>query len=252
MTALTKVDLPTELAALTADLGGLVQVRQELLKPLRLKMVQAMSQAQGSLGNVGEFVCETAGINFGSSITIIPLMIKESASLMFAVNSPPKAMPVGEGPDDGTPICHTKDLIKNSNGIPCKMCPYDEYWAEWVDDKAPKCKASIDVFCIPEGTKSVMILQLRKTSHAAGKDLVNKVVSSGAAPFLFKYTLASKDGTADKYRFKIVDPASTIKTPLTKEELEGYVPVIRDFLLKQKEQAVEYDVTEGKEDDIPL
>lgn len=254
MTALTKVEtvLPAELAGLANDLGGLVQVRAELLKPLRLKLVQAMSQSQGTLGNIGEFICESAGINFGDKITIIPLMIKESASLMYSVNKPPRTMPVGEVPDDGTPICHTKDLIKNVNGILCKQCPYSECWSEWIDDKAPQCKVSIDVFCIPEGTKSVMLLQLRKTSYAAGKDLVNKVVSSGAAPFLFKYTLASRLDTSDKYKYQIVDSAATVKQPLTKEELESYAGVIKDFLQKQKDKAIEYDVTEEVKDDIPL
>jgi len=256
--------IPSELSELANELGGLVQVRSELLKPARIKLLQQMSQANGGLGKSGEFVCETSGMNYGDKITLIPLMLKESASLMYSQNNPPRAVVNGSvDPDsltDGMPICHTKDLITNKDGINCKSCPWGENWNDWKDGKPPKCKLSIDLFCIPEGSNQVVLMQFMKTSYNAGKDLVNKITQSGSAPFTFKYTLKSKDQTQDKYRFKVVDASSITKQQLTQEELNQYYAVIADFLNKRKAKQIEYDVVQHDEvestinaaEDIPI
>ena len=262
--ASTALTLPSELNELANELGGLVQVRSNLLKPLKLKLLQQMSQANGGLGKPGDFVCEVSGANYGQSITIIPLMVKESASLMYSVNQPPRAVINGqvnaEELTDGSPICYTKDLITNKDGDSCKQCPWGENWNDWKDGKPPKCKLSIDLFCIAEGSNNVMMFQFMKTSYGAGKDLVNKIAQSGSAPFTFKYTLKSKDQTQDKYRFKVVDATAITKQQLTQDELNHYAGVIVDFLNKRKAQQIEYDVAEHDEveqtikavEDIPI
>lgn len=240
-------ELPAELAALVNEADSLIQVRSSILKPVVLKLTQAMSRANGGLANLGDFVCEGQDKNFGKSITVIPLMLKESASLMFSKEKPPRIIPDGATPKDGYPACYTKDLIHNKDGVNCNKCPWGEYWNNW--DAQPKCKLSIDMLCIPEGTNDVMVLQFRKSSHPAGKDLVNKIANTRQPPFMYKYTLKSSAATYENYRYQIVDATATIKTQLTKEELADYTHVITDFLKKRKDQAIDYDVAEADDAD---
>lgn len=257
MTQLTIVNNLPELADLTDlsnQIGGLVQVRQSLLKPLVIKLNQSNSKMVTSeTAKIGDFTCEVSGTNFGKTLSFIPIMVRESASLLYTDQKPPRNLPNNHGFRDGTPICYSKDLIRNKDGVLCKNCPYGEYWATW--DKTPsgksehsKCHESIDIFCIPEGMNQVALLQMRKTSYRAGQDLVNKITRSGLPPFLSKYTFKTKDekNESDK-RYKAIDKDATTSEPLSKEELLKYSDTIREFLMAQKNNEVQYDVVDSSE-----
>ncbi len=217
-----------------------------------------MSRSVGSeTAKIGDFVCEISGENFGKDFSFVPIMVKESASLMYSADKPPRKMPNDVEPKDGMPLCFSKDLIRNKDGVLCRECPYGENWNTWDKDGKgksipPKCKTSIDIFCIPEGSTKVALFQLRKTSFKAGQDLVNKIANSGQAPFMKKYCVKTKDEVNDAgQRYKAIDPIGTSSAKLTEEELLPYVDTIKGFLLAQANNSIDYDVTDSQEEQEP-
>jgi|SRR3990167_5287749 len=241
-------NLNMELAGIANEFGGqMVNVRQEIIKIPRLKLTQKMSQAAGSgLGKEGDFVCELIAMNYGKTVTIIPIVTSESASLLYDSRDPVKTPAPMQ---DGSIVCRSNDLIRNIEGQLCKDCPYGAYWKDWgVDGTPPKCKTAIDVICLVEGSDRPVVLSFRKKSMPAGKALVNFIVNDSArVPFGSKYVLVSEQGTQDNYKFMVISPGMQKKS-LSDEELTQVIPIAKRIFEARKKGAVEAE----EEHDIPV
>jgi len=243
--AVSQNDVNTALATFTTEHDNLVHVRKEVLGIPRLKLMQKGTGTVGELGKPGDFICENKNINFGQSVNIIPIFADESASLM----------------EEGSkkPICKTSNLIYNQDGAKCVECPYGSYWNKWGEDgSSPKCKTSIDVFCFVGEQMEPMFLSFRKTSYAAGKDLIRKI-SNDKAPFASSYTLISKDDNKKGHDFKKI--SDTVKqNVLDNDTIMKLLPIAKKFAEMRKqgtlerEELVDDDVNSPapSSDDVPL
>lgn len=243
------------IATLASEFVGAVEVRSTLLKVPTLRLTQAMSDAAADeLAKIGDFACTERKKNYGKTVTIIPLVISESASLLYSKNNPPSNM-MREA-SDGDVLCRSNDLIKNMDGVMCKNCPYGEYYADWGNDvtkKTPKCKTSIDIVCLVDGEDDMkpVFFSLRKSSFKAGKALVNLVINDPLGiPFGAKYTLQSEDKTFDNYKYKIVSEAIKV-APLTADQIKKIIPVAKKVLEAKKSKELHID-SDQNDNDIPV
>lgn len=238
-----------ELNSEFGDLSGLVQVRREILKTPRLKLVQKMTKGITGLAVEGDFFCALNGTNYGKSVTIIPLFVKESAALMAE--------------DSDIPICYSPDLIKNKDGILCQKCPHNCYWNDWGTPEnkiVPECKTSIDVICLVGENKECMVMSFRKTSHPAGRALINFIANNKIpVPFSASYTLVSKPDSAKGKDF--VKVSDTIERhQLTESQIREIIPIAKRIKELEKAGALQMDAALEEEsspqvsesDDIPL
>lgn len=232
------------MAGLQNEFKGAIEVRSELIKTSKLKLCNALSDtAKSGLARPGDFTCQDMGFNFGTSVTIIPIFIKESASLLDKKTS--------------QILCSTDNLITNRNGRKCSECLFGEYWNDWgtkEQRKIPGCKASIDMVIVvyDEAHKEVgvhpMIINFRKNNHNAGKQLVN-LISKTQIPFSRKYTLHSQDDTKDAYEYKIINAKKIEFTELTSEEIKQVIPLARHIFDSRK--AGTLDMSDKDEEDLP-
>lgn len=235
------------LKSIQGELDGAIEVRQELIKIPRLKINNAMSDsAQAGLGNLGEFVSPVRGVVFGPTVRIIPLIAGESASYMDK--------------DTSKLICYSRDMVTNMDGQSCKACPYGEYWNDWggkEERKVPKCKASIDVMvAVSDGGLpiDVMVLSFRKTSHPAGRALLNLIQGDPRRiPCGTAYTLVGKKGHNAQLKkdYWLIDPGDIKKEPLSLAELQAVFPLAKKMLDLKKAgriQSEEDDSDDGDEE----
>lgn len=211
-----------------AQENSLIQVRREILQIPRLKMVQKMSEASEGLGKPGDFVCELKGKNYGQSVEIIPIMAKESASLMQ------------EG--QRTPICKTNNLITNLNGVKCFECPYNAHWNNWGTKESPivpKCKTSIDVMCLIGKEGNLVELNFRKTSYSAGKSLINLIFNDRLpVPFCSSYLLKARDANKKGFDYKEID-AYIERKALSNSEILAIIPIAKKMVEMDKKGFLE-------------
>lgn len=244
------VSSQTELATIDglSEMQGtvLLSVRAKLLKTPRLKLTNDMSDAKkAGICDVGEFFLQATGEIFGPSITIIPLITKESASLLYNKNNPP---PNTEKMKNGSIVCSTFDLIKNREGVLCTKCPYDSYWGDWKNG-APRCKESIDVYAVEVNQlDKPFVFSFRKTSYPAGRELVNKIVNDPLkVPFGRAYTLSSVEGETDGQSYRKVSPQIAI-VQLSKEQIQ-----VALFQAKRLFEMFNKDMVEVEsEEDVPV
>ena len=234
-----------ELGDLQNEFSSAVQVRAELIKIPQLKLDNALSDSvKGKLSEPGFFSCFVQGISFGPTVTIIPLIITESASYLQKKTS--------------ELICSSKDLLRNREGKLCKQCPHGEYWADWgtkTNPKVPECKNSIDMIVIvnPFGDTfdklTVMQLSLRKSNHKAGRNLVNLIGGDPRRiPFGRMYELTSKEEKSNNNDYWGINPNKIKATELTDEQLAQVIPVAREMLRLKNSGKIQ---TETVADDMP-
>lgn len=233
-----------QIANLQQEFAGAVNVRSSLLKIPYLKLNNAMSDAVGGeLGKVGEFACMTRGINYGPTVTIIPLVVFESASLLEK--------------DTGAILCSSQDLVTNRDGVPCAQCPMGEYWNDWgtkKERKVPKCKAAINMIVVTPvnlSSEGRMMLSFRKTSHPAGRALLNLIASDPLKiPFGTKYTITSNSqyNAEKKKTYHVIDSAKIVKTPLNEEELQKVIPIARQTLEMKRAGRIVEDEEQGNDE----
>ena len=245
--AMTQID-----SALMAQIGDaigedpsqLIKVRESLLKANRLKLTNAMSKAfKSRLAEEGDFVIETREQNFGKEVTIIPIMISESASLLDKQTS--------------NVVCSSNNLITNTHGEPCKQCPYNEYWNDWGTaeaKKTPGCKTSIDVLCIPvfggePQAGQVVEMNFRKNNTKAGKSIINLMANDPRKiPFASKYTLKSFLKTQEQYTFYAIHE-DVKRTPVSNEDLAKILPTVKRVIDAEKKGEIEREV---ESDALPI
>ena len=216
-----------------------IQVRRDLLEVPRLKLNNAMSQAvNAGLAQVGDFSCLSRGKNYGKEVTIIPLIIKESASFLDKETS--------------EVVCSTHDLVKNLNGFNCNQCPHKAYWNDWgtkKEPKVPKCKASIDMIVLIEGDSDPVELNFRKNNHKAGRALLNLIVNDPKKiPFGRKYKLHSQQVPNGKFLYQIVNPSKIEISEISADSLSSIVKIARNLLEKKKVNKI---VMEVENEDAP-
>ena len=236
----TKEETSLQLTELANEFAGAVSVRSEILKVARLKLAQALSQASGGgLAKPGEFNCEIKGTNYGTEVSITPILIGESASLLS---------------EDGRVICASNDLLVNRDGIMCKNCPYGEFHSDWGtkdNKKTPKCKLAIDTTCLVNDENDPVIFSFRKMSHKAGKELVNYVVRDPKkVPFGTKYKLTSEQQTKDKYKFFVVRE-NISKENLPYSRISEIIPVARKIMEAKRKGLLEQEMDQSVEN-IPV
>lgn len=241
MTALTPMNKEDKalMASMQSDFSELVQVRKELQKIPRLKLNNPLSDAvKGGLGKPGDFTCSTLGMNYGSSVTMIPIIITESASLLDKSTSEVK--------------CSTKDLIKNNQGVLCRLCPHGEYWNDWGTRavlKIPNCKTSLDmiIVLVDQKTQKILIenpmqINFRKNNHKAGRALLNFVTNDPSKiSFGRKYTLYSREESKDKHDYFVIHSKKIEYAPLTMDEMKSIVPIAKQFIEWKKAGEMHFD-----------
>lgn len=249
-----KQETALDVAGMASEFAGSVTVRQELIKIPRLKLTQNMSDAAtDGVAKPGDFSCTVLTQNYGKEVKIIPLMVSESASLLYSVQNPPSKGVEDGSFRDGEIVCRSMDMVKNINGISCSSCPFDEFHSDWgsrSDPKIPKCRASIDVVCLlPEHSmEQPMVLSFRKTSYKAGKSLVNYIFNEPKkVPFASTYTLKAEQATKDNYKYFVISPAME-RSETTDKELGEVIPVAKMILEAQKKGQVQHEM----EDDLPI
>lgn len=233
-------DLMGELGEMMQSAGPLIQVRQSVIKTPRIKLANDMSKARKSkLAEEGDFFCEAKTKNYGKQITIIPIIISESASLMNA---------------EGKVLCRSADLVRNHHGVMCSTCPeFGQYWNDWGTKEAPKvpqCKTSFDVLCIPYGTDEVVEMNFRKMNSKAGRELINMIANSkNKVPFASCYTFKSVPGVSGIHNyFKISEDVK--RSELAEDELRLILPAVKSLLEAKKHGNIEREEETG--DDLPI
>lgn len=231
------------------EFAGCIDVRPEMIKLPRLKLDNPLSDAvKGGLSKPGDFSCFIRGTNYGNTVTIIPLIISQSASYLDK--------------DTSALICSSADLLVNRSGQPCKKCPYNEYWNGWgtkENPKTPKCKSSLDMVVMvnPFEEKTIMGLSFRKSNYKAGKALFNLLLGDPRKiPFGRKYTITSKMETMKRgvqtYEYFVVNPNKIIAQALTDEELQVVLPVAREMLTLRNSGKIQHEVENDDADsDLP-
>lgn len=206
--------------------GALVEVRDSLIKPSRLKITNGTSDAfKSRLADLGEFACTLTGKNYGMEIAIIPISVKESASLLFDVKSPIRGISQSDGYKNGDVVCSTVDMIKNQNGQLCRECPYGEFFGNWDGEAPPQCKQSLDMIVVVDGEDKPMIMNFRKNNHPAGREILNGVAKDPmGVPFGTKYTIHSEDAHGQGFDYKRISK-NMVKTRLTEEEIMAIIPI---------------------------
>lgn len=228
-----------------------IDVRKEIIRTPKLKLCNALSDGvKSGLGKLGDFVCNEAQENLGPSISIIPLITGESASLLQQKSS--------------TVICSSRDMIKNREGVLCKNCPHGEYWNDWKN-KVPGCKTSIDMIVLlyhsasKEVGISPMVLNFRKNNYKAGRKIVEKIFYNKVKlPFAYRYTISSRLESANKQDWYAIDSNKIDCVPLTQEEIQQTVPWAKRFIEMKRSGKIDI-VDEGEahsvkdeEDNLPL
>lgn len=255
--------LTAELGDLAGQFGSMVRVRQELLRVPRLKLTQAMSKAMSAgLARPGEFSCDLKGKVYGDKVTIIPVVVSESASLLYSANNPPAKGVLPGSYKDGDIICSTDNLITSRNGATCKMCPYGEYWNDWGTKDQPNipgCKSSIDMICLATDPSQadmgftfdqVMEINFRKNNAKAGRTLVNFIANDPRrVPFGTAYTLKAHPTTKNNYNFFVIQEMMD-KRSLDAAEIRSIIPIAKHILEMEKQGNLERDA--GADDDVPL
>lgn len=230
------------------EFAGCIDVLPELVKLPRLKLDNPLSDAvKGGLSKPGEFSCFIRGINYGDTVTIVPLIISQSASYLDK--------------DTSALICSSSDMMVNRNGQPCKQCPYGEYWNDWGNKdspKTPKCKSSLDMVVMvnPLEAKTIMGFSFRKSNYKAGKSLFNLVLGDPRKiPFGRKYTITSKMENLKKgnkdYEYFVVHPHKIIAQALTDEELKMVIPVAREMLNLRNSGKIHHEVDNETDSELP-
>ena len=230
------------LAAFLED-DGLVTISQDVLKIPRIKLTQKMSNSCGTLAKEGEFASEVLGVNYGGSITIIPIAINESASFME------------EGKPSAT--CYSKNLLTNMDGVLCADCPHGCYYADW-DKGSPACKRSIDIVCIVQvdGVTDFNPIEMnfRKNNRAAGKAIANMIYQDKMqkrVQFSSAYTMTSKMDNKNGHDFAVVN-AVVNKEDVSREDMLKIIPIARNFSEMKKRGAVETEGDNEVTDTDPL
>jgi len=257
----TETGVSNFLSSLGGDLSGMMQVRSNLIKHPKIKLANALSDSfKKGIAKLGEFASTEMGKNFGNSLTIIPLLIKESSSLLDK--------------DTSNITCSSRDLIKNMNGVPCMRCPHGQYWNDWSklnsQGKAipPGCKLSIDMMVLVYDLETGKILQtpmqmnFRKSNHKAGKEIINKVAyHPSRIPFMQRFTLSSIEGQSGPHDFFMIDAKKVKNSDVKQSELEDLAPVIKHILQLHKNDSLDLSDDEIDEkssvqsdpsDDMPL
>ena len=219
-----------EFKELAGDMEGLVTVRSDLLKIPRLKLTQKMSNVYGELAKEGDFASEVLGINYGDAVSIIPISVSESASLMDT--------------EAATVVCYSRDLLKNTEGDLCTACPHKEYWNDW-STHTPNCKLSIDVVCLVKTDAGIshdpVEINFRKMNYKAGRSIINMIMRDKyGVPFGSSYKLVSKQATKDQYKFALISDVVE-KTQLEAEEIKGIIPIAKNFLDMKKRGMVQVE-----------
>lgn len=239
-TALAEADF---LNQIKGEFEGSVEVRRELIRIPRLKLNNALSDAvKGGLGKPGDFSCVVSGVSFGPSVTFVPLIVTESAALLDKETS--------------TLICSSRDMVTNKNGQKCARCPHGQYWNDWSNGKIPECKTSIDMIVLvksPElpGGQEVMQISFRKTSHTAGRKLLNLIVRDPRGVlFGSAYTIHGKEETNAKRKqtYYAIDSLKIERTPLSMEMLQEVLPYARK--MKEIKDAGRIAEDEDLSDDV--
>lgn len=264
-------EMALEIQEMRKETSGLINVRRELLKTLRIKLTQKMSKAvDGNIARPGDFSCDVNAKNWGTDIEIIPILVSESASLLYSPNKPPKNMPKDLFPKDGEVLCKTMDLIQNQDGMKCKQCPWGEYWADWgtkKEKRVPGCKHALDFIVMVAGDPQMDIYEMnfRKNNAKGGRNILNMMVADPKGiPFGTAYTIYSKPRTEGNYSFTAVDADKIEKRVLTDEELSIILPTVKRVISSHKAGIIERSPDEEvrteeqppnwatMEDDIPL
>ncbi len=252
------VPVPDDAAMLTAltefreQAGSLVNVRKELLRVPRVALTQGSSKSvKAGLRMPGLFECSVKGVEFGKTVTIIPILVWEDASLM------PKGAQA--------PICSTDNMVRNREGALCRSCPHGEYWGDWgTKDKkrVPGCKTSINILCLVGDAHEVVEMNFRKNNSPAGRSLLNLIANDvRRVPFGSQYTLGSKDKTSVEFgTFKAIDE-NVKQEALSVETLKEILPTVKQVVEFHKSGRLERDAGDdteppdtfsgGADDDVP-
>jgi len=252
-----KQESSMQLASLQSEFSSALNVRTDLLKIPYLRLTHGTSEDfKAGVSGLGDFSCGLRAKNYGKEVTIIPLFVSESASLLFSPKNPPTIISDEERKIsvNGDVLCSSQDLIHNKDGILCKNCPYGEYHADWgtkSEKRTPKCKQSIDVICLVDGEIKSVMINFRKSNYSAGRSLVNLISNDPRMiPFGSKYTLKSKVTISkDKEEYMMISEAIT-RTILTDEEVSNIIPIARQILNAKKAGKIE--VVNDSEVDLPV
>lgn len=224
-----------------SQFSGALNVRSELIKPPTLKLGQAMSpDVQAGLAKIGEFYSKAKGRSYGKEITIIPLIVNESAALLD---------------DAGNLVCKSLNLLQNQDGELCSKCPHNSYWAKWgvnADNGKkipPKCKNGIDIALLVETENGIdrkpMIFTFRKDNFKPGKELLDSIVNHPRGiPFAKKYKIKSKAKTNDRNQTYYIADSAYESTGITQEEYNVIKPIGLALLKQFKEGLVDITETE--------
>jgi len=266
-TGLVKQENKNELTVpqeLMEDLGGLVNVGKSVVKTPRLKLTSANSDnAISGLSVVGEFACAAYNKNYGKKISIIPIAVNESASLLFSPKDPP-ANCNPEDYKDGDVVCASHDITgnkappRNIDGILCSNCPYGAHFDVWTGDgkvkKAPKCKRSVDVICVETSSPDKpMEINFRKTSWKTGIDIVRGMLNDPSHVYFgSEYLLESDTGKSEggfKYQFIKREPQSK---PLDQKTFDAVVSTASKIAKAKASGNLERESEEYTNDDLPI
>lgn len=236
-------DTVSGLQDLRKEVGSLIHVRREMLKVARIKLTQKMSKAtDGGLAKPGEFSCDVKGLNFGTTLEIIPIMVNESASFMDKETS--------------QVICSTDNLVTSRNGNNCQhSCPYNEYWNDWGTSdakKVPACKHALDFMVLIPGDSNPYEMNFRKSNSKAGKAILNLMAyDKYGVPFGSVYKMKSVPKTKDNYSYSAIDENSIEKRQLTNEEIRSIMPIVKECAARHKEGTLEREAGDDS-DQLPI
>lgn len=252
---LTIQENQTAIANMANEFNDAINVDPSVIKVPRLRLIQKMSEVAGQ-GDIklGDFYSSLLGKNFSNTIQIIPIMATQTSSLMFKAGKPPRAMPVGDDPKDGTVICKTSNLVKSDSGHECAKCPYNEFHSAWGKKSPPACKLSFDIIALvskagsDEWTREPVIFSLRKTSYKAGKELINQIARSPKKiPFSQSYTLKSETAmNLVKQQYFIVSSMVENK-PVAEDLMMAIYPTARQVIEAYRRRKVQF--TEEMDDE---
>ena len=238
-----------------------ITVRSKLITIPQIKLVQKMSAAFDSgLAALGDFACEKKLKNYGNSISIIPISIGESASLLFSKQKIPPIMPSHIDVKDlkeSAVLCSSKDMINGTHGT-CNKCPFASNFEIWVDNKAPLCRASIDIVCLVRGDEQSGLgnFSFRKSNYKAGTAILqgaiyDELYQKKGILFGASYTLTSKEfprADAPKQTYhKIIENIQPER--LSVDEIKKIIPIAKAYLEAKTQNAINVD---SDDDDMPV
>lgn len=187
----------------------------------RLSLLQALSDAVQEDGQKqGTYQNTVTNENYGETLLLIPI-VKPAYGALYIEQ--------GEGLK-----CKSTDGITNMHGDKCEQCPFNAHYNTWVDNRPPKCSATIDLLCLEATTLTPMVLTFRSVSYKAGQRFITALAMSAKAQ---AYRIGARREKNDRGTFYTVDPKGS--QPLTEEQYKAAMQWRERFKVTKFEAADE-------------